>query len=551
MLISLKISNYALIEELHMNPDSSFTIITGETGAGKSILLGALGLILGQRADLNALKDPSKKCIIEAHFQVENYNLQSIFEAFDLDYEALTIIRREITPNGKSRAFVNDTPVNLSQLKDLGEHLVDIHSQHHTISLNDNSFQLKVVDALAENKSNLIDYKKEYSTYKKLKKQLNEKEQSINQAKTEESFLQFQFDELDQLQLKEKEDEELEAEQDALEHVEDTKLQMSNALHLLKEQDESAIESLRAVKSALSEASKHNKIAEELLVRFKSVFIELEDIVDELDQENEELIYDPERLEFIRARLSSLYNLQKKHHFGSVAELIQLKNELEQKLLEISNFDDDVDQLKKSLSTSESRLKEKAENLTKNRKAAQPKLEAEVKSILDRLGMQNAVLTLEFETLSHYSENGAEEVKFLFTANKGLEKRELSKVASGGELSRLMLAIKSILARKEKMPTIIFDEIDTGVSGEIADKVGEILKSMSQELQIISITHLPQMAAKGNSHLKVYKEDIDGETRSFIKVLNQEQRVEELAKMLSGSKTTTAAIDNAKALLNE
>ncbi|NBG67177.1 DNA repair protein RecN [Acidiluteibacter ferrifornacis] len=551
MLTSLKISNYALIQELHMKPDEAFTIITGETGAGKSILLGALGLILGQRADLNALKDTSKKCIIEAQFQIETYHLQPIFESFDLDYEPLTIIRREITPNGKSRAFVNDTPVNLSQLKDIGEHLVDIHSQHHTISLNDNSFQLKVVDAYAENKNAIQAYKAEYDTYRKLKKQLAEKELSIVQAKAEESFLQFQFEELDQLQLIENEDVDLEEEQDALVHVEDTKIQLTTALNLLKEQEENVIDSLRMAKSSLTEASKHNKVALELLDRFKSVTIELEDIVATLEEENEELNYDPERLEYIRSRLSAIYNLQKKHHTSNVTDLVTLKNEIEQKLLTISNFDSDVEMIKRTLSQSAAILKEKAAIITANRKAIKQKLESEVKTILDRLGMKNAQLTIEFETLSTYSENGLEVIKFLFTANKGLEKRELSKVASGGELSRLMLAIKSILARKEKMPTIIFDEIDTGVSGEIADKVGEILKSMSQELQIISITHLPQMAAKGVSHLKVYKEDVNGETHSYIKVLNQEERIEELAKMLSGSKTTSAAIDNAKALLNE
>lgn len=551
MLTSLKISNYALIQELHMKPDEAFTIITGETGAGKSILLGALGLILGQRADLNALKDTSKKCIIEAQFQIATYHLQPIFESFDLDYEPLTIIRREITPNGKSRAFVNDTPVNLSQLKDIGEHLVDIHSQHHTISLNDNTFQLKVVDAYAENKNAIQAYKAEYDTYRKLKKQLAEKELSIVQAKAEESFLQFQFEELDQLQLIENEDIDLEEEQDALVHVEDTKIQLSTALNLLKDKEENVIDSLRMAKSSLTEASKHNKVALELLDRFKSVTIELEDIVATLEEENEELNYDPERLEYIRSRLSAIYNLQKKHHTSNVTDLVTLKNEIEQKLLTISNFDSDVEMIKRSLSQSAAILKEKAAIITANRKAIKQKLESEVKTILDRLGMKNAQLTIEFETLSTYSENGLEVIKFLFTANKGLEKRELSKVASGGELSRLMLAIKSILARKEKMPTIIFDEIDTGVSGEIADKVGEILKSMSQELQIISITHLPQMAAKGVSHLKVYKEDVNGETHSYIKVLNQEERIEELAKMLSGSKTTSAAIDNAKALLNE
>ncbi|MBR9832666.1 DNA repair protein RecN [bacterium] len=551
MLTSLKISNYALIQELHMKPDEAFTIITGETGAGKSILLGALGLILGQRADLNALKDTSKKCIIEAQFQIETYHLQPIFESFDLDYEPLTIIRREITPNGKSRAFVNDTPVNLSQLKDIGEHLVDIHSQHHTISLNDNTFQLKVVDAYAENKNAIQAYKAEYDTYRKLKKQLAEKELSIVQAKAEESFLQFQFEELDQLQLIENEDIDLEEEQDALVHVEDTKIQLSTALNLLKDKEENVIDSLRMAKSSLTEASKHNKVALELLDRFKSVTIELEDIVATLEEENEELNYDPERLEYIRSRLSAIYNLQKKHHTSNVTDLVTLKNEIEQKLLTISNFDSDVEMIKRSLSQSAAILKEKAAIITANRNSIKQKLESEVKTILDRLGMKNAQLTIEFETLSTYSENGLEVIKFLFTANKGLEKRELSKVASGGELSRLMLAIKSILARKEKMPTIIFDEIDTGVSGEIADKVGEILKSMSQELQIISITHLPQMAAKGVSHLKVYKEDVNGETHSYIKVLNQEERIEELAKMLSGSKTTSAAIDNAKALLNE
>lgn len=551
MLTSLKISNYALIEELYMKPDQSFTIITGETGAGKSILLGALGLIIGQRADLNALKDKSKKCIVEAQFTIENYDLQGLFEQHDLDYEPISIIRREITPNGKSRAFINDTPVNLNQLKELGEQLIDIHSQHNTLTLNNNQFQLKLVDALAENKTLLIDYTAAYKQYKLTKKILADKESSITQAKAEENFLQFQFDELDQLNLVENEDEELEEEQRSLEHVEDTKAAVNSALNLLINQEENATDLIRSGKIQLTEAAKYNKVVNELNDRLTSLFIEFQDITSELESENENLEYDPERLAYIRERLSAIYTLQKKHAVNSVKELLEICKNIESKLLAITNFDDDIIQLKADLLKAEQSLSKISDELSARRKAAKPILELQVKELLGRLGMSNAILSVKFNSLDSYSSKGKEEVQFLFTANKGLEERELSKVASGGELSRLMLAIKRIMAQKVHLPTIIFDEIDTGVSGEIADKVGEILKEMSNDLQIISITHLPQMAAKGNSHLKVYKEDIENVTHSYIKELSKEERIEELAKMLSGSKTTSAAIDNAKALLNE
>lgn len=551
MLTSLKISNYALIEELYVELDQSFTIITGETGAGKSILLGALGLIIGQRADLSALKDQSKKCIIEAQFNIEKYDLHLLFKQNDWDYDIHTIVRREITPNGKSRAFINDSPVNLSQLKELGDQLIDIHSQHNTLTLNNNLFQLKLIDSLADNKSLLSDYKLAYSTYKSVKKKLYQKEESIVKAKAEENFLQFQFDELDQLKLSSDEDEELEEEQRSLEHMEETKTSMNHALNVLVYQDENAIDLMRLGKSQLSDASKFNKIAEELKERLSSLLIEIQDITSEIESENNNLEYDPDRLEFIRNRLSSIYSIQKKHGVSTNQELIDIKSSIESKLLEISNFDNDIEELKLEVSKIELLLNKYASDLTARRNSAAPILESKVKELLIRLGMKNASLTVKVISNQEFSSSGKEDIQFLFTANKGLEERELSKVASGGELSRLMLAIKSILARKVKMPTIIFDEIDTGVSGEIADKVGDILKLMSKELQVVSITHLPQMAAKGNSHLKVYKEDIDGETRSFIKILNNEDRIEEIAKMLSGSKMSVAAIDNAKALLNQ
>lgn len=551
MLTSLKISNYALIEELHMKPHESFTIITGETGAGKSILLGALGLIIGQRADLNTLKDKSRKCIIEAQFQIKNHHLSSFFKAQDLDYDELTIVRREITPNGKSRAFVNDTPVNLNQLKELGIRLIDIHSQHNTLTLNHNQFQLQVIDAIAGNKSTLVDYLTAFSTYKKLRKQLSEKEASIAQAKAEENFLQFQFDELDQLQLVADEDVLLEEEQRSLEHIEDTKEAVGLALNALINQEENAMDLIRLSKTNLVNASKYNKPSVELSERLGSVFIELQDIVNELEGVNDRLEYEPERLEYIRERLSAIYSLQKKHGLSSVEELLALKSKLEEKLLSIANYDDDINQLKSAVVAAETSLQKLADRLAEKRAIAKPQLEDEVKKILHRLGMKNAILTVQIIPQEKFSTTGKEEVRFLFTANKGLESRELSKVASGGELSRLMLAIKRILAQKEQLPTIIFDEIDTGVSGEIADKVGEILKEMSYDLQIVSITHLPQMAAKGDMHLKVYKEDMNNLTHSYIKTLSKEERIEEVAKMLSGSKTTVAAIDNAKVLLGQ
>ncbi len=534
-----------------MKPNPSFTIITGETGAGKSILLGALGLIIGQRADLNALKDKEKKCIVEAKFEIKNYQLSSFFDENDLDYEDITIVRREITPNGKSRAFINDTPVTLTLLKELGEQLIDIHSQHQTIALNDQSFQLRVIDAIADNKAILKEYKIHFKKYQSLKKELAEKEASISKAKSEEDFLQFQFDELDQLNLKINEDQELEEEQDNLEHVEDTKSSTNSALQLLKEQDDNILSMMGTIKIALSDAAKHNKNMAELQERFKSVFIELEDITDEIDSENEDLVYDPERLEYIRERLSAIYNLQKKHQLTSVEELLNLRAEIEQKLFQISNFDDNVKHLKKNIQLAEAELTEVAKQLSQKRKEAKALLEKRVEGILSQLSMKNAVLQVQINPEEKFRSYGNENIQFLFTANKGVELRDLSKVASGGELSRLMLAIKSILAEKESLPTIIFDEIDTGISGEIADQVGSILKTMSQSLQIISITHLAQMAAKGKMHLKVFKKDSDDATSSYIKQLSEEERVEEIAKMLSGAKTTSAAIENAKELLKD
>lgn len=551
MLASLQISNYALIEELFMKPNPSFTIITGETGAGKSILLGALGLIIGQRADLNALKNKEKKCIVEAKFEIKNYQLKSFFDENDLDYEHTTIIRREISPNGKSRAFINDTPVNLNLLKELGEQLIDIHSQHQTIALNDQSFQLRVIDAIADNKDILKAYQSNFKKYQTLKRDLADKEASINKAKSEEDFLQFQFDELDRLNLKINEDQELEEEQDNLEHVEDTKSASNSALQLLKEQEENILSMMASVKIALSDAAKHNKNIGELQDRFKSVFIELEDITDEIESENDDLVYDPERLEYIRERLSAIYNLQKKHQLTSVEELLQLKADLEDKLIQISNFDDNVMQLKKDIQLAEKELSIISNQLSDRRKDAKKILEKRVEGILSQLSMKNAVLEVQINREDKFRSYGNENIQFLFTANKGVELRDLSKVASGGELSRLMLAIKSILAEKESLPTIIFDEIDTGISGEIADQVGSILKSMSQSLQIISITHLAQMAAKGKMHLKVFKKDNNDATSSYIKELSEEERVEELAKMLSGAKTSAAAIENAKELLKD
>lgn len=549
MLKHLSVQNYALIDHLEVEFADGLTIITGETGAGKSILLGALGLIAGSRADTQALQDKTKKCIIEASFNIKEYALSDFFKEHELDYEATTTIRREINPEGKSRAFINDTPVTLNQLKELGERLIDIHSQHQTLSLNGADFQLSVVDAFAKHESLLNEYKTEYKNFRSLEKQLNDLIEKEAQAKKDMDYFQFQFNELEDANLKAGEQTALEQELETLNNAEDIKLNLSKAAFGLSGGEQNLLTSLNEIKSILNGLSKFKPEIAELNSRINSSYIELKDISNELEALEQEILYDPKRIELLNDQLDAIYRLQQKHQVKTIEELIAIKDELSNKLLDFSSLETEIEKVKLLLEKSDKTLSAKARTISENRKKVIPKIEKEISSLLSALSMPNAQLKIEQKAMETYSVNGIDKINFLFSANKGSEFKELNKVASGGELSRLMLSIKSLIAKLTALPTIIFDEIDTGVSGNVADKVGSIMNTMSDNMQVITITHLPQIASKGGSHLFVYKEDKNNKTYSNIKKLNTEERVQEIAKMLSTGTPSAAAISNAKELL--
>lgn len=549
MLKHLSVQNYALIDQLEVDLANGLTIITGETGAGKSILLGALGLIAGSRADTQALQDKSKKCIIEATFQIKDYSLKDFFAEHELDYEVLTTIRREINPEGKSRAFINDTPVTLNQLKELGERLVDIHSQHQTLSLNGADFQLSVVDAFAKQDELLEAYQQEYKLYKTLEKQLNELVEHEIQAKKDLDYYQFQFNELDEADLKPAEQAVMEQELETLNNAEDIKQSLSKASFGLNGGEQNLLSSLNEIKTILNSLAKFKPEIQELSSRVSSSYIELKDITNELEALEQDIIYDPKQIEILNDKLDAIYRLQQKHQVKTVEELIQIKNDLSNKLLEFSSLETEIEKVKTQLDKLNKSLSTKSKTISENRKKTIPKIEKEIAALLSSLAMPNAQLKVDQTMLDSFSATGIDKINFMFSANKGSEFKELNKVASGGELSRLMLSIKSLIAQLTALPTIIFDEIDTGVSGDVADKVGSIMQHMANKMQVITITHLPQIASKGNSHLFVYKEDKNNKTYSNIKKLSAEERVLEIAKMLSTGNPTAAAISNAKELL--
>ena len=549
MLKHLSVQNYALIDKLEVELTDGLTIITGETGAGKSILLGALGLIAGSRADTQSLQDKTKKCIIEAAFSIKEYNLKDFFKDNELDYEAISTIRREINPEGKSRAFINDTPVTLNQLKELGERLIDIHSQHQTLSLNGADFQLSVVDAFAKHEDILTEYKSEFKNYKSLEKQLNELIERESQAKKDLDYFQFQFNELEDTNLKVGEQVEMEQELETLNNAEDIKLNLSKAAFSLAGGEQNLLSSFNEIKAILNSLSKFKPEIAELNIRINSAYIELKDISNELESLEQEIVYDPKRIELLNEKLDAIYRLQQKHQVKTIDELIAIKEELSNKLLDFSSLETEIQKTKSALEHSTKTLTAKSKTLSDNRKKVIPKIEKEIANLLSALSMPNAQLKINQSTLDFFGTTGIDKISFLFSANKGSDFKELNKVASGGELSRLMLSIKSLIAQLTALPTIIFDEIDTGVSGDVADKVGSIMNMMSDKMQVITITHLPQIASKGASHLFVYKEDKNNKTYSNIKKLNNEERIQEIAKMLSTGSPTAAAISNAKELL--
>lgn len=551
MLRQLTISNYALIDELSIDIPEGLTIITGETGAGKSILLGALGLLLGQRADTQALQDKTKKCVVEASFGIKGYKLKPFFAENELDYDDTTTIRREINPEGKSRAFVNDTPVNLAVLKELGQRLVDIHSQHETLTLNDSAFQLGVLDAFAGNAELLQEYQAQYGEFRKLQAALADLVNREAQAKKDLDYFQFQFNELEAAQLKEGEQAGMESELETLENAEAIKSGLSKSAHLLDGGEQNLLLSLAEIKNTLAQLAKYNPQIAQLGERANSSFIELKDLCRELEALESDIVHDPARIESLQEKLDAIYRLQQKHGVKSVEELIAIRESLSEKIGAIGSLEEQIAKTEKALAAAEKKVLDSGAKLRKKRSEAAPKIEKAIRELLAQLGMPKAELKAELADAGQPRESGLDKVTFLFSANAGSSPKPLDKVASGGELSRLMLSLKSLITQLTALPTIIFDEIDTGISGDIAAKAGSIMEQMAASMQVIVITHLPQVASKGRSHLFVHKQEEGKRTVTRIKTLGKQERVEEIAKMLSAGKPGEAAMENAKELLGK
>mgnify|MGYP000915206692 FL=1 len=550
MITSLSIKNYALIEKLSIDFSKGFSIITGETGAGKSIILGALGLVLGKRADLTSLKNKEEKCVIEAHFEISKYNLLPFFEANDLDYENQTIIRREILPSGKSRAFINDSPVNLQELQDLSLFLIDIHSQHQTQELSEEKVQFEIIDAIANNLDSILEYQTVLKSYKSDKTKLNSLLKKQAESYKEQEYNTFLLNELVESNLKSGEQETLEVDFEKLNNVEIIKESIDKSLAIANEEQIGVMHNLKEIKVSLQKIASFSPEYFSLLERITSLTIEFDDISVELNRCSEKLINDPEQLELISQKLQLIFNLQKKHQVTSVDELLEVQTKLENSVLELGNLEQEIASFKDSIQQKTEALDTLSSAIHDKRVEAVPVLSQKLISILETLGMPNVRFKMDLNASSIYFENGKDELQFLFSANKGTDFGLLKKVASGGEMSRIMLAVKAILAQYSKLPTLIFDEIDTGVSGEIANRMGEIMKEMSQTMQIFAITHLPQIAAKGTAHFKVSKATVGEDTQSELRLLSNDERVVEIAQMLSGTTVSDSALNHAKALLN-
>lgn len=550
MLARLQIKNYILIDSLNVEFNKGLTIITGETGAGKSILLGALGLVLGNRADSSSLLNKKSKCIIEAEFDIINYNLKDFFYANELDYESKTIIRREINAEGKSRAFINDSPVNLSVLKELSAFLVDVHSQHETLTLNNSSFQLDVLDAYAGIKEAVTSYKKDFLHYSRLQDKLNTLIEEEKKAKADADYWQFQFEELNSANLTEGEKENAEQELEALNNVEQIKSAIGQSTNLLIDGDANIISAIAQLVSSMNAVSKFHPALLELTNRIKASQVELKDIAQELNNVQDDFIFNPERVEILNERLNTIYRLEQKHRTSSLTELISIKNDYENKLSGFTTLETDIKNLATEIAQQKNKLLSQAKSISEKRQKAAPKIEKEIKEMLAYTGMPDGKLQIEITSAEeNLSVTGIDTVHYLFTANKGIKPEALSKVASGGELSRLMLSVKALIAKLISLPTIIFDEIDSGISGEVSNKVGNLVRKISDNHQVITITHLPQMASKGDAHFLVYKNTQGNTTTSGLKLLNKEERINEIAKMISGNEITQASLKNAKELL--
>lgn len=550
MLKQLYIRNFTLIERLDMTFNGGFSVITGETGAGKSIILGAIGLLKGQRADSKLIKRGSEKCVIEAHFNLSRYGMEKFFNDNDVEYDADDcIVRREITAAGKSRAFVNDTPVPLSVLKELGEQLIDVHSQHQNLLLGKQDFQMEIVDIIADDKDLLDNYRKAYGDYREKQRQLDDLQERLSSNKANADFLLFQYEELDRANLVEGEQETLEAQANQMSHYEDIKTALYQADKAMSAEGTGVTENLRTAINALHSIEGVLPMAGELASRMDADFIDLKDIADELEGQLDKVDFDPKELDSINDRLDKIYSLQKKYHCDTVSQLIEIRDNLKKQLDGIENGDYDLQQVKNEVAKSMKLAIQKADSITKVRKTAAKKIEEVIKQRLVALGMPNIQFNINLES-SELSADGADKVAYMFSANRNMPMQPVAQVASGGEIARLMLSLKAMVSGAVKLPTIIFDEIDTGVSGKIAEKMADIMCEMgNNERQVISITHLPQIAAKGATHYKVYKEDRGDTTVSTMKLLCGEERVNEIAQMLSGSDITEAAISNARELL--
>lgn len=550
MLRSLYIQNYALIEKLDIRFDSGFSVITGETGAGKSIILGAIGLLLGQRADVKSIRKGATKCVIEAHFDVSAYGMKPFFEANELEYEDECILRRELYASGKSRAFINDTPTSLAQMKELGELLIDVHSQHQNLLLNKEGFQLNVLDLLAHDEAELAAYQKLYNDWRQARQDLEELVARAEQSRADEDYIRFQLEQLEEANLTDGEQEELEQEAEMLTHAEDIKAGLYRAGQALNADEGSVLEALKDCQNTMMGLRSVFAPAGELADRLDSVYIELKDISQEVSDKEEEVEFNPARLEEVNARLNLIYSLQQKHRVDTVKALLSLQENYALQLSAITSSDEDIARLEARVKELFTQVTAQAQVLTEARTRAAREVERQMAARLVPLGMPNVRFQVEIGTRKEPGVHGADTVNFLFSANKNGVLQSISQVASGGEIARVMLSVKAMIAGAVKLPTIVFDEIDTGVSGEIADRMADIMQEMGDnDRQVISITHLPQIAARGRAHYKVYKEDNEVETNSHIRRLTDDERVEELAHMLSGATLTEAALNNARALL--
>jgi DNA repair protein RecN (Recombination protein N) len=549
MLIKLFVQNYALIKKLDIEFDTGLTIITGETGAGKSILLGALSLILGTRADSTVLLDKNEKCIVEGTFRLEEYEMNDFFNSNELDYEAVTILRREINPAGKSRAFINDTPVTINQLKDLGNRLIDIHSQHQTLMLGENLFQLNLIDSFAGTSRLKLDYSSAFSNYRRLKKEFTGIKEKSDRNKTDMEYYRYQLDQLEEAKLKQGEQKDLETEQELLMHAEEIKLALTGSSNLFSSEGISILSMLREVKANIGKIKSFLPDGESLFSRTDSTLIELDDLAAEIDKLTFSIEADPRRLTQVNNRLDIIYSLIQKHRVNDLNELISKKDEIMNFIGSIISDDERLAELESLLEKEADSLKTISEAMSEKRKSALPDIELKITGLLKQLGMLNAKFRISLTQTPEFSSTGIDHADFLFSANKQIVPENLAKIASGGELSRVMLSLKSLLTKNNNMPTIIFDEIDSGVSGEIADMVGQILSDMGKYMQVINITHLPQVASRGTRHFHVYKDDTEDSTFTRVKLLSHDERILELAKLLSGSEVTETAIKNARELL--